>query len=188
MKRNEMVAHHICPAWLSFMLDARFRRLVHKPEKIIGEYLHPGDTAIDIGCGSGYFTLPMAKIVGEHGRIIAVDMQEKMLAKVEHKAGRLGLKGRVSFHPCSADNLGVEAKADFILAFYMVHETPSPRRFFAEVKGLLAEKGKILIVEPPFHVSRKKFAGMIAELEESGLRILSTPSGKGGRSVLAAHI
>jgi len=187
MDQKEKTSTHICPAWLSFVLDARLRRLVHKPERIVSEYLSPGDTAIDIGAGSGFFTIPMARIAGDTGRVIAVDLQQKMLDKVQRSARRAGLERRIQFHRCLSATIGLEAQADFILAFFMVHETPDPLRLFREVRQMLKENGKFLIVEPPFHVSQKQFTILKSVLAESGLCIIDTPKGKGGRALLVAR-
>ena len=55
------------------------------PRKIVGPYIQEGNTVIDMGCGPGYFTIDMAKMVGPKGRVIAVDIQAKMLARVRKK-------------------------------------------------------------------------------------------------------
>jgi ubiquinone/menaquinone biosynthesis C-methylase UbiE len=175
---------HVCPHQAGFMLDNPLRRLIQNPKKIVGEYIRPGDTVIDVGCGPGYFAIDMAKMVGDTGRVIAADLQEHMLVKVKKKAARHGVADRIQFHQCEADKVGLTAAADFILAYYMIHETPDPERFLAELSGMLKAGGKLLAVEPKMHVSKKSFETMLAEAEAVGLKVLDTPKRKGGRSVL----
>jgi len=74
---------HVCSPGHSFFLDNFIRRIIQNPRKIVGEYIQEGDTILDLGCGPGYFSIAMAKMVGSKERIIAVDLQKKMLEKVE---------------------------------------------------------------------------------------------------------
>jgi ubiquinone/menaquinone biosynthesis C-methylase UbiE len=175
---------HVCPHKVGFILDNWFRRLIQSPKKIVGEYLRKGDTVIDMGCGPGYFSIDMAKMVGEEGRVIAVDLQEHMLSKVRKKAAKHGVKGQMDFHHCDSDIIGLNAKADFILAYYMIHETPDPAAFLAEMRAMLKERGRLLVVEPKFHVSQKKFETLLKVAREAGLKAIAFPKGKGGRAVL----
>ncbi|MFC1798890.1 class I SAM-dependent methyltransferase [Thermodesulfobacteriota bacterium] len=174
----------ICPHKYAFMLDNFIRRLFQHPKKVVAEYIREGDTVIDLGCGPGYFSIDMAKMVGENGRVIAVDQQESMLASVKKKAAKYGVADRIDFHRCSSSALGLTQKADFVLAMYMVHETPDSRSFLHEVKGLLKDRAKFLVVEPGLHVSRKQFGRMVKDAEAIGFRVLGFPKKKGGKSVL----
>jgi ubiquinone/menaquinone biosynthesis C-methylase UbiE len=106
-----------------------------------------------------------------------------MLAKVKRKAQRYGLLERMDFHLCQAHAIGLDRKVDFILAYYMVHETPDPGKFFCEMKDLLTQGGGLLVVEPRMHVSQKAFDIMVEDAEKSGLKSVDFPKGKGGRSV-----
>ena len=175
---------HVCPHQIGFMLDNPFRRLIQSPKKVVGEYIRKGDMVIDMGCGPGYFTIDMAKMVGENGRVIAVDLQEHMLLKVKRKALKHDVSDRMEFHQCEPNTIGLNKKADFILAYYMIHETPNPKGFLAEVKDMLKANGKLLIVEPRMHVSKKLFETILEEADEVGLKVADFPKGKGGRSVL----
>lgn len=176
----------VCSHKHSFILDNFIRRLFQRPGRIVGEYISPGDTVIDLGCGPGFFTIEMAKKVGEQGKVIAVDLQKEMLEKVRCKAEKLGLFSRVQLHQCAQDQIGLanDVKADFILAFYMVHETPDQKAFLAQTKSLLKPDGRLLIVEPRFHVSRGKFSRMQEDAAEAGFTILDMPEKKGGWSLL----
>ncbi len=80
--------------------------------------------------------------------------------------------------------IGLNRKADFILAFYMVHETPDSKALFMEVKEMLKENGRLLVVEPKIHVSKKKFEAILNDAQSAGLKAIDFPKGKGGRSVL----
>ena len=51
-----------------------FRRWVQDPEEIVKPYVRRGSTVLDIGCGMGYFTIPLAGLVGEEGQVIALDI------------------------------------------------------------------------------------------------------------------
>lgn len=176
----------VCSHTHSFFLDNFLRRLFQNPKKIVGEYINPGDTIIDIGCGPGFFSIDMAKIVNETGKVYAVDLQKEMLDNVKEKAEKQHLSHQIIFHNCRQDKIGLnpDVKADFILAYYMVHETPDPVSFLKEVKTLLKKGGKFLIVEPLFHVSEEKFKQIARDAKSLGFATLDFPRKKGGRSLL----
>jgi ubiquinone/menaquinone biosynthesis C-methylase UbiE len=180
----EKTKGHVCPHQISFMLDNWFRRLIQHPKKIAWEYIKNGDTVFDMGCGPGYFSIDLAKMVGETGKVFAVDLQESMLIRVKKKALRHGVSQRMVFHQCHASRIGLNQKADFILAYYMIHETPDPKAFFTEIRSMLTTNGKLLVVEPRMHVSQEMFESMVENAESAGLKAIDFPKGKGGRSVL----
>ena len=187
IQQTENISPHVCPHTISFFLDNWFRKLIQNPEKIVGPYLKEGDTVVDIGCGPGFFSVEMAKQVGKNGRVVAVDLQEKMITHVRRKAAKHGMHDRMEFHQCRADRIGLDLKADFILAYYMVHETPNIEHFFKETAGMLKEGGQLLVVEPWFHVDRTMFAETLEKGKKAGLKSVDFPKRKGGRSVLFSN-
>lgn len=179
MKENNNKTGHgdICrySPFKGWMLDNMVRRLFQNPKKIVAPYVKEGMTVIDIGCGPGMFTLAMAQMVGDIGKIIAVDIQQEMLDLVRTKAEQRGLLSRIRFHRAEPEQLGVGEKADFVLSFYMVHEVPDRDAFLNEVRGLLKPGGKYLIVEPDFHVSKEAFDDTVAAARKAALKPVFYP-------------
>lgn len=166
---------HVCPWWLCFTFDNPLRKIIHDPIKILSPYVHQGDTAVDIGPGMGYFSMPMAELVGSHGRVIAIDIQLKMLFALLNRAQKKGVADRIKTHLAKPDSLGFQEKADFVLAFWMVHEVPDQRRFLAEIGNLMKPDGLFLLVEPLLHVSRKNFARTVETAKALGFTIKESP-------------
>ena len=144
---------YVCPAEFSGSLDNPLRRLFHNPGKILGPFINKGMTVLDLGCGPGYFTGEIARLVGEEGSVIAADLQEKMLVKMAAKVKGKGVEKRVEMHLCSEDKIGIVKKVDFVLAFWMVHEVPDQLRMFEELRNILNPGGRVLVIEPKFHVT-----------------------------------
>jgi len=160
----------VCPVERAGILDGRVRRLLHNPQKILGNYVKEGMTVLDLGCGPGFFSIEMARIVGDSGRVIAADLQDGMLQKLKFKIQGTTLDKRIMLNECEEDKIGVSEHVDFILAFYMVHEVPDQKKFFREIKSILKPNGKTIIVEPKlFHVSKGAFKETIMKVKEIGL-------------------
>ena len=166
----------VCPWWLCYSFDNPLRRLIHDPERLLEPYVKPGMTAVDIGCGMGHFTLGMAKLVGPGGKVVAVDLQEEMLATLGRRARKAGLSDRIVLHRCRPDFLGVEEPADFVLAFWMVHEVRDKPRFFAQISAFLKPGGRLLLVEPKLHVTRSSFGRTVEACRAAGFRLLGEPA------------
>jgi len=175
---------HICPSWLGQILDNPIRRLIHNPKEIFGGYIERGQTVLDIGCGSGTFTIAMAKMVGENGKVIAVDVQDEMLLLVRKKAVKEGIESRIITHKSGPNGIGITDRVDFALAFYMVHEVPDAQAFLKEIAGHLKPGGKLLIVEPKIHVSASSFNNMLEAARLAGLKPISEPEIRFSRSML----
>jgi ubiquinone/menaquinone biosynthesis C-methylase UbiE len=173
--------HRVCPHTISYMLDNPIRGLIQNPGRIVGPYIKSGDTAIDLGCGPGFFTIPMARLVGDTGRVIAVDLQPQMLAHIRRKAQKKKLLDRIELHQCGPGSLNLTAEADFILAFYMVHEVPDADSFFKETRAILKKGGHLLIVEPRFHVKKAAFEAMLTLALQNGFKAIERP---GSHSVI----
>jgi ubiquinone/menaquinone biosynthesis C-methylase UbiE len=167
--------NRVCPVERAGILDHRIRRWLQDPQKILRPYIEEGMTVLDIGCGPGFFSIDVAQMVGPSGRVIASDLQEGMLQKLRDKIQGTELEERITLHQCEEDKVGVPVNVDFVLAFYMVHEVPNPKKFFREIKSILKPNGQVLIVEPPFRVSKKAFEETIRKARDAGLKPVEGP-------------
>ena len=167
--------NRVCPVERAGSLDNRIRRWLQDPRKILGPYVREGMTVLDIGCGPGFFSVEMAQMVGDSGRVVAADLQEGMLEKVRDKIRGTELEPRITLHKCPENGIGVPDKVDFALAFYMLHEIPNQREFLAEIRSILKPDGLVLIVEPPFHVSKRAFEETIGKARDAGLTPVERP-------------
>ena len=137
--------NRVCPVELADSLDSKVRRWLQDPAKILKPYIKEGMIVLDIGCGPGFFTIPIAEFVGKNGKVIAADLQEGMLQKLQQKIQGTELEERIKLHKTDQKKIGVTEKVDFILAFYMVHEVSDKDSFFRELKSVLNENGFVFI-------------------------------------------
>lgn len=167
--------NRVCPVEIAGTLDNRFRRWIQNPKKILGPYIEKGMVVLDIGCGPGFFSIDMAQMVGKSGRVIAADLQEGMLQKIRDKIKGTELEERITLHKCKESKIDVSEHIDFVLLFYMVHEIFNVAAFFSEIVTILKPDGRVFIVEPPFHVSKKAFENIIIKASDAGLTVVERP-------------
>ncbi|OGW57012.1 MAG: methyltransferase type 11 [Nitrospirae bacterium RBG_16_43_8] len=165
----------VCPIKHAGFLDNRIRKLLQDPQKILVDYVKDGMTVLDLGCGPGFFSMELAEMVGVSGQVIAADLQEGMLQKLKTKIEGKDIEKRIKLHKCEEDKIGVSEQVDFILAFYIVHEVPSQKEFFREIRSILKPNGKVLVVEPPFSVSKVEFEETIIKAMDAGFTVVERP-------------
>ena len=181
------MAERVCPWWLGYLLASPLRRLLEKPEEVLAPHVESGVTAMDIGCGMGFFSLPLAELVGPSGRVICVDLQERMISSLRKRASRAGLAERIETRVCSASSLGtqdLEGKVDFVLTYAMVHEVPDAAGLLTQIHDVLVPGGRLLIAEPRGHVSEEALEKTIAAAEKAGLSVVDRPAVKRSRAAL----
>ena len=125
--------------------------------------------------GPGVFSTELAKMVGASGRVVAADLQEGMLNILKKKITGTAIEKRIELHKCEDGRIGASGIFDFILAFYMIHEVPDKTAFFEEIRNLLDKNGRMLVVEPSFHVSKKEFVEMLNSLADIGFAVVEQP-------------
>jgi ubiquinone/menaquinone biosynthesis C-methylase UbiE len=178
---------HVCPTWFAAPLGTSLRRLLHRPERILGPFIGAGDTALDLGCGPGFFTEAMARLVGPQGRVIAADLEPGMLDRTRRRLEGTGVADRVRFQACTEDAIGLDTTLDFALAFWMLHEVPAADRTLAEVFAHLRPGGRLLLAEPRLHVSRSRFDAQVATAIAAGFIRTGAPAIGVSRSALLAR-
>ncbi len=169
---------HRCPWWLGSLLASPLRRFRHKPEEILKYYVDYDMKVIDIGPGMGYFTIPMATMVGAYGKVYAIDVQEKMIEGLIKRATKAGVANKIETRICSDTSLKIDdlaADIDFILAFAVVHELSNMQDFFKETHAALKVSGKLMVAEPKGHVKKQQFEDMIAVAKQYGFEVLGNP-------------
>ena len=167
--------NRVCPVEIAGVLDSIIRRVVHNPRKILEDYVKEGMTVLDMGCGPGFFSVEIAKMVGVSGHVIAADLQEGMLQKLRKKINGTEFEKRITLHKCEENKIGVSVKVDFVLAFYILHELPDQKAFFLEISSILKSESRILVVEPTFHVAKAEFIKTSNKAKEAGFELFAGP-------------
>jgi ubiquinone/menaquinone biosynthesis C-methylase UbiE len=176
--RGDGMAHRVCPWWMGPLLLNPLRRWAVQPERLLAPYVREGMVVLEPGPGMGFMTLPLARLVGPHGKVIAVDIQPKMVEKLKERAARDGFSDRIETRIATRDSLQVidlAGSVDFALAFAMVHEVPSVERFFLEIATVLKPGAALLLVEPSGHVRAEDFDAEIHASQAAGLVVVQTP-------------
>jgi 2-polyprenyl-3-methyl-5-hydroxy-6-metoxy-1,4-benzoquinol methylase len=181
------MAEHVCPVWVGYLLTSPVRKLFQNPGKILGPYVNEGMLVLDIGCAMGFFSLPLARMVGSGGKVICVDIQQRMIRSLEKRARKAGLSGRIETRVCNGGSLGldnIEERIDFALAFAVVHEVLDPAGFFSEISGAMKPAGRLLVAEPRGRVSEKDFDRTVSVAEQNRFIVTDRPQIKRSRAVL----
>ena len=163
--------HRVCPWWVGYLLLVPLRRLRQNPVKLLGPFVRPGMIVLEPGPGMGYFTLDLARMVGPSGRVVAVDVQERMLAALGRRAEKASLRDRIERRLVAPERLGVDdlaGRVDFIPALFMVHETPDASTFFREALQALKPGGRLLMAEPKTHVRAADFEAQLQSAAAAG--------------------
>jgi SAM-dependent methyltransferase len=144
-------------------------------------------TVLEAGSGMGFFTLDLARLVGTSGRVIAVDIQPRMLDRLKRRAAKVGLLGRVDTRVASPDSMGItdlRGSIDFTLAFAVVHEFPDAFRFFVEVGAASKSGASLLLAEPKGHVKAPEFDSELEAASQTGFKLIDRPSIQGSQAAL----
>jgi ubiquinone/menaquinone biosynthesis C-methylase UbiE len=168
------MAEHVCPWWIGYVLLNPLRRLAQNPKKMLAPYIEPGSIALDLGCGMGFFSLDMARMVGPEGKVVCVDLQRKMIDALVRRATKAGVIDQIDHRVCDRHGLGLEdleGRVDFALAFALVHEVPDTAGFFRQIHAVLRTGGTCLLAEPSGHVSKKRFEETLVAAEGGGFQV-----------------
>jgi len=168
-------SHQVCPWFAAYLFDNPLRRLIHDPVKIMGPYVKSGMTVIDVGCGMGYFSLGMAKLVGPEGRVLSLDIQDKMLNVLEKRARKAGLWERIHTHLIDPDGFSLGERAGFANCFWMVHEVPDQVKLFSDLADALEPGSHVLVAEPGMHVPEADLENTINLSCQAGFSLVDRP-------------
>ncbi len=139
-----------------------------------------GMTVCDLGCGNGYWTLPLARAVGKEGKVLAVDIQREMLHKLRERSGRLKLPQIEPVLGEIDDPKLPEGIVDLLLMVDVYHEFSHPQSMLWGIRRSLAPEGVVALLEyreedpgvpiKPLHKMSK--TQIIKEYEANGLKLV----------------
>lgn len=176
---------HVCPWWMGYTLILPIRKYQDDPQKILAPHVKQNMQVMDYGCAMGYFSIPLAKMVGPNGKVYCVDIQQKMLTNLQRRAKKFNVSD--SIHPLQVgknyNTNELQQQLDFVLLFAVVHEISDKAGLFNDLSSMLKTGGKILFAEPKGHVTKAEFEKSLDYARNAGLKILDEKPMKKGLCV-----
>jgi ubiquinone/menaquinone biosynthesis C-methylase UbiE len=137
----------------------------------------------------GFFTLELARIVGEKGKVVAIDVQKRMIESLRRRSQKARMNDRIELRLAGPAGMGVSdlvGKVDFVLAFAVAHEMPDIGQFFKESFEALKANGKLLLSEPADHIEESEFNESVSLARSAGFTMTERPQIKSNLSAVLA--
>ncbi|MGL4369710.1 MAG: class I SAM-dependent methyltransferase [Spirochaetota bacterium] len=169
-----MKQHGIYPSWAAWFLVSPLRKIMLDPDMILGNAVREGMTVVEPGCGSGFFSIPIARLVGESGRVVCCDVQQGMLDIVGKRAEKHGLEKRIRTRLSTAGWLKIEeytGKADSAVVLGVFHEVENKESFISDIARSLKKGGLLLMGEPKGPVNQDEYNESIALIQSLGFEL-----------------
>jgi ubiquinone/menaquinone biosynthesis C-methylase UbiE len=161
----------ILAEWLDRISYKAIRRFIETPRRLLADFVDEGMTVLDVGCGAGYYSLGMADLVGAEGRVVAVDTQATVIARLRQKISATDVGARIDARVCSDHGLEIDDLAgsvDFALAIYVLHHARDAAALMSGVSRALRRGAKFLVIEPRHHASAAERDVVISTARNSG--------------------
>jgi len=182
-----MAEHHEWPIWAGYLHLNPLRKLLQNPNKILKPYVNEAMTVADIGCMMGFFSLPLAKMVGSSGKVICVDIQENMIRSLEKRAAKAGVSDRIQTIICNDGSLCLDdfkGKIDFALAIGVEHEIQGSSKFFSELNQAMKPAGRLWVALPKWFLPETVLEKTVSVAKHNGFEVTDRPQMKCCRTVL----
>ncbi len=142
--------------------------------------IEPGQTVCDMGCGNGFYTLPLARLVGEQGKVLAVDIQPEMLRLLHERAKDEGIANIELVVGVQTDPRLEPNSLDMILMVDVYHEFSHPRQMLEAMRKALKPNGRIALAEfrledrnvPIKRLHKMSKKQILREYEANGFRLV----------------
>ncbi len=152
-----------------------------KPDEVIKALdLQEGQFVADIGAGSGYFTLRLARAVGEKGAVFAVDVDEGMLGYLRQRLSKENLKNVQVMQVPPHDPLLIDSSTDVVFICNVYHHLEDRAVYLRKLRKALKPDGRLVLVDfykkedipvgPPLHM-RISEETVTKELQDAGLQV-----------------
>ncbi len=157
------IYHFPAPAFISVALDSDLRRKLQPPDLIVARAgIKEGMSVLDLGCGPGFFTIPIARAVGPQGKVYALDIQPAMLARLEAKLAQPENADVGNIEPRLASAYELPFGDNYLDAASLVgvlDEIPDQPRALKELRRVLKPGGILAVsehlVDPDFRLPRE---------------------------------
>jgi ubiquinone/menaquinone biosynthesis C-methylase UbiE len=129
-------------------LEREGRDETQQPEKVLDALqIAPGSTVADVGAGTGYFSLRLAKRVGPQGRVLATDIQPQMLALLRANMEKAGVQNVELILATPTDAKLPSGQLDLVLLVDVYHELEYPEETLAQLRQALKPQGRLMLIE-----------------------------------------
>ena len=129
-------------------LERLDRDETEQPDKVIETLkIAPGSVVADVGAGTGYFSIRIAKRIGPEGKVLATDLQPEMLRQLTENMKKAGVKNIDRILATANDAKLPAGKVDLVLMVDVYHELQDPERTMAQIRKSLKDDGRLVLVE-----------------------------------------
>ena len=153
------------------------------PEQIMDSIgVKPGMIIGEAGAGRGYFTFPLAKRVGEKGKVYANDISASSLDEIKARSIRENIKNIIPVYGETEDPLFPQKNHDMIIMVYVLHMLEKPMEFMENLKKYMIPETQLVIIERnsnmdrahyPSFMSKKQVLEMIEKTNYKQVRIMT---------------
>jgi ubiquinone/menaquinone biosynthesis C-methylase UbiE len=128
-----------------FSLDEATRRSWFNPEKVLADAgLHTGMVFVDVGCGDGFFTILAAQLVGEKGRVYAVDTDTSAVERLKRRAAEKGLANVKAVAAEAEETVFCDGCADVVFYSIVLHDFHDPAKVLLNAKRMVKPSGRLV--------------------------------------------
>jgi predicted methyltransferase len=179
--REEMHALHRDPKAYIAMLENPARDAYQKPDEVVKALaLKPGEAVADIGSGSGYFTLRLARAVGDSGRVYGVDIDPEMVRHLNRRVRDAGLRNVHTVLSEPDDPLLADRSVDRFVIVDTWHHVEKQVEYLALMKKMLKPGGQVVMIDyqkrelpvgPPLEMKIAR-EDLVRQMEANGFRLV----------------
>lgn len=133
-------------------------RILGPEETVRRARIEIGQDVLDLGCGSGRIAIPISQAIGPKGRLLALDLQQGMISKLDKKLAKRNALNNIETRQADLDEITfTQQRYDRILMVMLVGELKNPDLLFGKLRSILKEDGRISVSEvlPDPHYQRK---------------------------------
>ena len=170
--------HYPVPALLAPLLDNGLRRMFQPPKKMVDLIdIREGMKVLEVGPGPGTFTVEAARRVGNQGEVSVIDIQSRMISRLDRKLQREGISN-VTTKVASADNLPfADNTFDRVFMVAVLGEVPDKNKTLSEVNRVLKDSGLLAIGEVLIDPDYPRQKSVIKWCRDAGLQLVSAHEG-----------